>query len=616
VSGFAGIVRVELTLASIEADRAAIARMAEAIAFRGPDAQQQFVEGGAAFAFSLLTTGPAPQAATQPLTLDGETFFLGEARIDGRDDVIRKLLPHDPVVSARTSDEELVLRFVQRFGVEALPELDGDFSFILWNSCERRLLAFRDLTGARPFFYSHRDGLFCFSNTIQAMLAHPSVSRREYDLQFVGDFLLGSPHHDPELSVYRDIRRLPPGHLLEVSVERLAVRHVAKLPVEDLIPDGPGRIIVEEFRELLNRAIAARLPDAEAAILLSGGLDSTSIAAGILALRKETAREPGLHALSIDYLPLFEDDEAQYASRFAREKGVPLEIVHCGGSLPFEGWEKAARFLPEPLADPYSMLYLSYRRTVSEWSRVVFSGDGGDEVLRLHSAPYLRFLWSSKGPMAAVAALTRWVLAHRRPPPLGFGLRSGFLRMLGRKPPSELYPPWLEADFERQYGLRERWRQMCEPPLPAHPSNPQAYRALNNGLFGDVQELCDPTWTRVALETRNPFLDRRLCRFLLRLPVMPWAINKELIRTAMVGVLPDEIRLRGKTPVLQDPLSLQVAAKSWDPISFDYERFAGNRFICGKALKEAFGGSRDTSLYIHARALSLILWFNAVEKLV
>ena len=105
-----------------------------------------------------------------------------------------------------------------------------------------------------------------------------------------------------------------------------------------------------------------------------------------------------------------------------------------------------------------------------------------------------------------------------------------------------MYPPWLDPGFERSRSLRERWEQMCSPPPQVHPFNPQAYQALNSGLFGDVQEFCDPVWTGVPLETRNPFLDRRLCRFLLRIPVIPWAMNKELIRASQVGVLPEEIR--------------------------------------------------------------------------
>lgn len=87
MSGFAGIVRIEPGAESAEADGSAIELMANAIAFRGPDSLQQTRQQGASFAFSLLKTGPAPQECNQPCTLDGETWFLGDARCDGRDEL-------------------------------------------------------------------------------------------------------------------------------------------------------------------------------------------------------------------------------------------------------------------------------------------------------------------------------------------------------------------------------------------------------------------------------------------------------------------------------------------------------------------------------------------------
>src|SRR5262249_36750012 len=129
--------------------------------------------------------------------------------------------------------EELVLRFVARFGEEALPELDGDFSFVLWTPAAHRLVAYRDLTGSRPFFYSLRGGRIAFSNTLQALLAGGDVRRGAYDPDFLGNFLLGAPHREPERTVYADIRRLPAGHLLEFVQEGFAVRRIAHLRVEE-----------------------------------------------------------------------------------------------------------------------------------------------------------------------------------------------------------------------------------------------------------------------------------------------------------------------------------------------------------------------------------------------
>ena len=615
MSGFAGIIRLEPTLETTESDRVAIARMAEAIAFRGPDAQQQSSCDGASFAFSLLTTGPAPQADAQPVTVDGETFFLGEARIDGRDDLIRKLQQHTVGISRATTDEQLVLQSVAHFGIEALPELDGDFSFVLWKPGERRLCAFRDLTGARPFFYSFIRGELCFSNTMQAVLAGPGVAGGEFDLHFIADFLLGGPHQDPERTVYSDVRRLPAGSLLELSAHSLSVRRIANLPVEDVL-SWRGDEIIEEFRRLFSQAVRDRLPDVDTSIFLSGGLDSTSIAAEVVKARRERSRDGDLklHALCVDFQPLFDDEEGHYASRFAEKFGIPLQIVHSGQRLPFESWQDSFGPLPEPLMDPYAPLYLSYRKDVSRNARVVLSGDGGDEVLRLPAAPYLRFLTRKRGLWTAAAALLRWTAANGRLPSLGFGIRSGFLRrFFGHISPELTYPPWFSTNFERDFNLRERWREMWSPPVPRHPFNPKAYHAMNSGLFAEVQEICEPTWTGVPLETRNPYLDRRLCRFLLRMPVVPWAMNKQLLRLAQLGILPDEIRKRPKTPVQQDPLVLHVRAGSWRPLGTENPPDLLVPLVNWSLLSQVLGEASDVSLYTHLRPVALSFWLKAVE---
>jgi asparagine synthase (glutamine-hydrolysing) len=612
VSGFAGIVRMEPTPETAEADRFAVERMASAIAFRGPDALQQFHQPGASFAFSLLITGPAPQETSQPCTVDGEEWLLGDVRCDDRAELILKggLRLDSPATS-----EQLILHYFAKFGEPALPELHGDFSFVLWNPRLRRLLAFRDLTGSRPFFYAYRNGMICFSNTLQAVLSHPTVCRGEYDLQFIGDFLLGSPHYDSESSVYRDIRRLPAGHLLELSPRGFSVRRIANFPIDELLQLS-DREVIEEFRRLFTQSVTERLPAADTSILLSGGLDSTSIAAVAASLRKQQfPRLPlRLHALCVDFQPLFDDQEGHYASRFSEAIQIPLRLLHSGDALPFSGWDDSAAALPEPLMDPYSLLYLSYRKEVSRNARVVLSGDGGDEVLRLQAAPYLRFLFKQQSPMTAVSTLALAILSHRGLPPLGFGIRSGFLRLLGRKPAEWMYPPWLSDDFEGSHGLASRWHQMCASPGSVHPFNPKAYNAMNSGFLGDVLELTDPVWTGVPLETRNPFLDRRLCRFLLRIPVIPWALEKHLIRVSFQDVLPDEIRLRPKTPVLQDPLVLQTAAGRWDPVPICAPPAPLRSLVDWPKVVQSVECASGTSLYVHLRPVALALWLNAVEK--
>jgi asparagine synthase (glutamine-hydrolysing) len=590
--------------------------MAAALAFRGPDATHITTQPGAGFVFTFLRTGPAPQSPQQPATIDGRVWLIGAVRLDGRDDLRRKLEQHGASLPPAATDEQLLLHAVSQFGVESLPELNGDFSFVLWNPADRRFHGFRDLTGARPFFYANIGGKLCFTNTIQAILANPGVSRTAYDQQFIADFLLGSPHHDQDRTIYTDVRRLPPGQLLEFSSQGLLARRIANFPIEDLLSFHRDEEIVEEFRRLFMQAVSHRLPDANTSILLSGGLDSTSIAAAVVSLRrKASASAPiNFYGLCVDFRPLFDDTEGEYASRFAQALGIPLQMVHSGDVLPFAGWDDAVSLLPEPPLDPYSLLYLSYRQRLSCKSRVVLSGDGGDEVLRLQAAPYLRFLARRRGLFFASSTLARWTFSHRMLPPLGFGVRSGLLRAFGHEPPHLAFPPWLAPDFERRQRISDRWLQINAPPPSLHPFNPKAYHALNSGLFGEVQELCDPVCTGVPQETRNPFLDRRLCRFLLRIPIIPWAMHKHLLRVSQNGILPEEIRLRPKAPVSKDPLILHVASRRWDPVPSEAPSAILDNLLDWSQMRESLSRSLDHSLYSHLRPVSLSRWLNAVER--
>jgi len=615
VSGFAGIVRIEPSRESAEADRLAIERMARVIAFRGPDSSQQTFQPGAGFAFSLLKTGPAPQESSQPYTIGGETWFLGDARCDGREDLIRKLAQHGVELPAFVSSEQLVLHTFAKFGEAALPELHGDFSFVLWDSRQRKLIAYRDLTGQRPFFYSNHNDVLVFSNTIQAVLSASFVSC-ELDAQFIADFLLGSPYHDPSMTVYGDIRRLPPGHLLEFSKSGLSVQRIANVPMEDVLILKRDEEYIEEFRRLFTQSVRDQLPATDTTILLSGGLDSTALAACAVALRKQSspASSLNLRALSVDCRPVVDDPEADLASRFATSLGIPCQVVHSGDALPFAGWEDLPVPFPEPVLDPYADLSLSYYRLIAQNSRLALSGDGGDEVLRLQALPYLRFLYQRQGPLSALSTVGRYMISQRKLPALGAGIRSGFLRLFGKNSYEPPFPPWLTPDFQRRLDLPNRWNAMNYPMPSNHPFNPRAYASLNDLSVASVMEFSDATWTGCAVETRSPFLDRRLSRYLLRIPLIPWSMEKYLLRRSQIGILPDEIRLRPKTPLTEDAMLLHVASGRWNPALVEAAEGHVREFVDWKLLINYLQETVSESLYLHLRPISLARWLKITNN--
>jgi Asparagine synthase (glutamine-hydrolyzing) len=615
VSGFAGIVRIEPTLETAEADRAAIARMAEAIAFRGPDAQQRFIQDGVSFAFSLLTVGPAPQSSEQPVTLDGETFFLGEARCDGRDDLIGKLQQHGAAVSRATTDEQLVLQFVAHFGVEALRELDGDFSFVLWKPRERRLYAFRDLTGARPFFYSHRNGQLTFSNTIQALVLSGSIRRCDFDRQFIANFLLGAPHYHPERTIYGDVRRLPAGNLLEFSSHGLSARSIASYPIEEPLLRAPDSEVLAEFRRLFAQAVRDRLPESETTILLSAGLDSTSVAAAAVSHRKQqnAAGALSLSAFTLDFHPLFQEEEGSLARDFAASLDLPFQLIHVAHILPMEGADDGPFKLPEPGDYPYPVLQPFHVSCFPRASRVVLSGDGGDEILRAEGGPLLSYLASRFGRTRAVWVVLQYVISRRRLPALGAGLRTGFLRLTGKRLERPAFPAWITPEFEREFELRKRFSELTKKPWSAHPYHPWSYAKLVR-FIPPLMEGQDPTFSGRPLEARAPFLDRRLVRFLLRLPPIPWCMDKELLRRAQRGVLPEKLRLRPKVPLQHDPLQLHISAGKWSPSAPEQCRSVLQGMVEWPRLNDHLTTAIGNELYVHLSPVLLALWLKAVEN--
>jgi asparagine synthase (glutamine-hydrolysing) len=616
VSGFAGIVRDENSAQAIELDRSAIERMVQATEFRGPDASY-WTQPDASFAFSLLITGPGPQEHKQPCSIGGETWFLGDARCDGREELARKLSQHGAKIPADPTSEHLVLQTFAHFGETGLAELHGDLSFALWIPRQRKLVGFRDLAGIRPFFYAHRDGALVFSNTLQAILAAPFISR-ELDEEFLADFLLGDPHHNPAATVYRDIRRLPPGHLLEFSERGLAIRRIANMPVEELLVLKKDEEYIEEFRRLFEQAVIDRLPTVDSTILLSGGLDSTSIAAAAVAQRRANPdRYPGaLRAFSIDLEPLFDDQESILASRFADGLGIPCQVSHVGDVLPFAGWDEFPALIPDPPLDPYSILHFSYYRQIAANSRVAFSGAGCDELLRLQALPFLHFLLRQGKPLAAVSAIAGYSLSQRKIPSLGAGILSGFRNLFGKPDTDHFYPPWFTPDFERRLNLPERWHAMNIATPSPHPFNPKAYGSINGLAISSANESFDATWTACHTEVRAPFLDRRLARFLLRIPVVPWAMEKYLVRRSQTGILPDEIRLRKKTPILHDPLLLHGLSGTRIPAGTESHLALVKPLIHWDSLINNLKHSTSMSLYLHLRPVALSRWLENVEKYV
>jgi asparagine synthase (glutamine-hydrolysing) len=609
MSGFAGII----CNGGATPDPHLLERMAARLAFRGPDATQIWSRDSAGFCFTLLRTGPAPQSSEQPCTLDGRVWLLGDVRLDGRNDLRRQLEQSGDSVTTGATDEELILRTWQRWGEDGLAKLIGDLSFALWDGTTRRLQCVRDLMGARPFFYAQSVDAFYFSNTLEVLRLAPGISS-ELDPQFIGDFLLQEWCSDGQRTVYRDIHRLPPGHTLVYSDGNLSVRSYTDFSVEGPLCLKRPQEYVEQFQELLENAVRDRLPRGPSAIFLSGGLDSTSIAAVACKIAKREGARGPLRAYTVDSRPLYDDEEGLLASLVAKHLGIDIEIHSGATSLPFEGWEDSRLKTPEPCSDPF--LFLNYReyRQVQSHARVVFSGYGGDDILTGQSWPHLTFLLRRRDFGAIVRAFGSYMLRHGRIPPLRGGFRTQLRRWMGRTDALKEFPPWLDRHFVERHNLHDRWRALQQSPQMDHPLHPIAFASLASKAWPKVFECEDAGWTGAPVELRMPFFDQRLLRFLLRVPPVPWCMEKALLREAMRGILPEEIRTRPKTPLLDDSLQLFIESKQWSPLPLPEPNEELRNFVDWERLRTTLTTPVGSTLWVALRPVSLFHWLKGVVK--
>lgn len=548
-----------------EIPRTVLERAAEALRFRGSDGQMTWNGTGVATCFSFLETGPAKQSEQQPVRL-GANWMLGDVRVDGRAELLKELASHGTQLSIDTTSEELLLHVWQVWGASCLERIIGDFSFVLWDEAEQCLWCARDFVGPRPFYYAHRNGLFCVSNTLEALRCVPDISC-DLDEAFIGEFLLQGYCADLTRTVYSEIQRLRAGHLLKYQKQRLEIFPFATLPVEE--PHNYSRIeeYLEQYRHLLNESVRDRLPTRPTGLYLSGGLDSGSVCA--MACRIAEERGPGqkelLEAFTVSWFPIFEDPEPEFATMTAKHLGISHRVLDAEGLTPFESHEAFPLRSPEPTAEAFAARAHHNYLEIAAHSPMILSGDGGDDVLTGQSWPYFAHLWSSGKWPEIARVLGSFVLSHGALPPLRAGLRGKLRTVLAGTDPFGDYPDWFNPEFEKRNGLREKWIAAAPSPESTHPVHPQAYAALHRGYWSSVLESEDAGNTRVVLETRAPLLDLRVLRFLLRVPPVPWCVDKELTRLAMAGYLPERILKRPKTPLAKDPLEVCRTTGKWSP---------------------------------------------------
>ncbi len=585
--------------------------LTDSLSYRGPDGREVWLDGATGMGHALLRTTHEGKTERQPVSLEGRYRMVADARLDAREELITELQRAKRNVCSNAADCDLILQAYAAWGIPCIDRLRGDFCFALWDARHRQLFCARDHFGIKPFYYAQLGGIFLCSNTLNCIRLHPRVMD-ELNEAAVGDFLLFGVNCDNATTIFRDIQRLPPAHALTVSARGLQLKRYWAPPTDGRIRYARPEEYVENFQSILEKAVADRLRTDRAGILLSGGLDSSSVAAVAKEVSARVTPSPEIRGYTHVYETLIPDREGDFAREVGMFLRIPVEFIVMDEVQLFERWDDPALRRPEPVDSPFLSAIIDTHRNISAHCRVLLSGEGSDNLMDFQMWPYVEDLrrrgeWQR---LLTEVANYLWV----RPFPWR-GIRARAMRLFGNQSDQSMYPPWLAPDFSRRANLTERWKEQAELPKSwkAHPIHPRGHGSLSLPQWTVMFEQEDPGATGHPVETRHPFLDLRVVNFLLAIPPFPWFFRKTLLREAMAGRLPERVRTRPKTPLQGDPTLAQVhrtgnAKLKSIPLSAELDRYIDRAAIAMPHAK-----MNPEQVGVHLRPYCFNIWLQSAR---
>jgi asparagine synthase (glutamine-hydrolysing) len=547
--GIAGVIRLD---GSGPPETERVRAMLDAMRHRGPDGTAVTAAAGATLGNCRLAVMD-PDRSRQPM---GDRASGGTLTFNGFVANYRELRAEHEAAGesfATDGDTEVLLRSLVLGGEEALPRLDGMYAFAFHDPRRRRTILARDPCGAKPLYLAREGSSLLFASEVKGLLAGlpgRPVPDREALLEYLA---FQVPLSDRTL--FRGIRRLPPGSLLRVEGGRVEERPWWRPPEPD--PGLGAAAAAEALREALGRSVERCLrADRPAGILLSGGLDSSAVAA--FAARAGGAGLPAFHGW-YDEGPAF--DERPHARAAAAALGIRLVEVPVAAAEAADALPAILRALEEPAAGPGAVGSWFVARAAAGSVRVLLGGQGADELF----SGYARHLAVEFGDALrrAVAGETAPLLGTlpRLAPLGGYGPLLG--EMLGGE---ELLPPAEEQFFRtvfRGAALRGLLRDDLERELVLFRPRERFEAALPSGGPGDLRarmaeferrtllpallHVEDRTAMAHGVEARVPLLGAGVLAAALRAPP---AVRfgggglKPLLRAAAAPVLPEAVLAR------------------------------------------------------------------------
>jgi asparagine synthase (glutamine-hydrolysing) len=537
-----------------------IRSMTRTLAHRGPDAEGFFEAPGIALGHRRLKVIDLNGGA-QPMSNDDESVWVVYNGEIYNHEALRQDLRSRGHTFRSHCDTEILVHGYREWGPAALLErVDGMFAFAIWDAQARRVVLARDRMGQKPLYYSRStDGTVIFGSEVKALLAHPSVAPSVDEAAFAA--YLTFEYVPGPLSMVSGVRKLLPGTWLDSRDGKVREHRYWDIPFSD----APAPVdAVERFSELFDAAVARRLmADVPLGVFLSGGIDSSSVAASVVLQRSAS----NVKTFSIGF-----EEESYDESSMARQVAKHLGTEHHERLFTTDAMRdvlpRVASTLDEPFGDasllPTYLLSCFAREEVT----VALGGDGADELLLGYPTFLAESFASSFARLPAVArrglrALGRGLPVSSKNFSLDFKVNS-FLRAADM-PNAWRHPLWLGSvipatkddplhpDLRARHGAAQVMGfvgALYDAPDTQSHLQRLSYQYCRSYLAEDILHKVDQASMAASLEARSPFLDRALVEYVATLPAytkLEGRTNgKAILKKAMRARLPSEVIDRPK----------------------------------------------------------------------
>ena len=540
--------------------RETLADMNHQIVHRGPDDDGFFVEGNVGLAMRRLSIIDV-QSGHQPLSNEDENLWIVYNGETYNHEELRTALEARGHNYRTKSDTETIVHAYEEYGRDCIKYLRGMFAFAIWDRRNRQLFIARDRLGIKPLYYRFDGETLLFGSEIKTILAYPGV-RAEFNEHTLAEYLAFGYIAGPN-TMFRGIYKLPPGHTLEVGENTdLKITQYWDLSVPVDSDPKPREYYVQTYREMLEQCVSSHLmSDVPLGVFLSGGLDSSAVAA----LTTKIRRGP-IKTFSVGY-----GEEAYSELPYARQVSEHLGSEHYEvrlnrdeffATLPELIWHE-----DEPVVWPSSVSLYFVAELARKHVTVVLTGEGSDETL----AGYTRYAWTLKNSRmdsiyrSLIPGFVRGLVRkgiNRAPlsSSLHRKLEHTFLLRGGESWESFYFDNFYSAfsALEQDWLLTDPAKRASGRPYAGpmkhweHSSGDLLHRLLYTDIKTYLVELLmkqDQMSMAASIESRVPFLDHELVEFTARIPAQ-YSINglagKSVLKSAVEDLLPKSIIYRQK----------------------------------------------------------------------